>query len=240
MNDWVQSADAWIESLGTHGDFTRQFVLDPFMSERISGRGFSHALDVGCGEGRFCRIMGKLGIVATGIDPTEPLLTRARELDPSGDYCAASAENLPFDNASFDLVVSYLSLIDIADCHRAIAEMTRVLTPGGTLLIANLNGFVTAHISDRGWVAGPDGGPAYFAIDRYLETRANREEWRGISVSNWHRPLSAYMDWFLASGLQLKKFDEPAPVGGPPETVARYRRVPWANVMEWQKPDTAE
>ena len=46
--------------------------------------------------------------------------------------------------ASFDLVVSYLTLVDIADFRTAIGEMTRVLKPGGALLIANLTGFTSA------------------------------------------------------------------------------------------------
>ena len=52
--------------------------------------------------------------------------------------------HLPYADASFDLVVSYLSLIDIPDLPAAIAEMSRVLAPRGTLLIANLTSFNTA------------------------------------------------------------------------------------------------
>ena len=55
---------------------------------------------------------------------------------------------MPFPGASFDLVVSYLTLIDIADFRLALQEMVRVLQPGGTLLIANLNSFVTATRMD--------------------------------------------------------------------------------------------
>lgn len=83
---WAASAAAWIVEQGQDGDYGRRFVLDAPMKERIEGRGFRNALDVGCGEGRFCRIMQRAGIRTTGIDPTEALLVRARELDPDGDY----------------------------------------------------------------------------------------------------------------------------------------------------------
>lgn len=77
---WAASAAAWIIEQGQDGDYGRRFVLDAPMQGRIEGRGFRNALDVGCGEGRFCRIMQRAGIRTTGIDPTEALLVRAREL----------------------------------------------------------------------------------------------------------------------------------------------------------------
>ena len=54
---WSASAAAWIAEQGEDGDYGRRFVLDAPMRARIEGRGFRNALDVGCGEGRFCRIM---------------------------------------------------------------------------------------------------------------------------------------------------------------------------------------
>jgi hypothetical protein len=48
---WAASAAAWIIEQGEDGDYGRRFVLDAPMLARIEGRGFRHALDVGCGEG---------------------------------------------------------------------------------------------------------------------------------------------------------------------------------------------
>ncbi len=236
MRGWDKSADAWVATQGEQGDFVRQFVLDPVMTERISGRGFANALDVGCGEGRFCRVLSGLGVAPIGIDPTEALLSLARSKAPGGDYRLGRAEDLPFADERFDLVVSYLSLIDIPDFETAITEMARVLKPGGTLMIANLNAFITAHAGDRGWVKDESGRRLYFAIDRYLESFAVWERWAGIEIENWHRPLSAYMQALLRSGLQLVHFDEPAPIGGPEDRVRQYLRVPYAFFMEWWKP----
>jgi len=64
---WAGSAAAWIAEQGDDGDYGRRFVLDAPMRERIEGRGFRNALDVGCGEGRFCRIMQRAGIRTIGI-----------------------------------------------------------------------------------------------------------------------------------------------------------------------------
>lgn len=236
-NGWNESAEAWIADMGEHGDFTRRFVLDPMMTGRIAGRAFATALDVGCGEGRFCRMLRRHGIRPVGIDPTAALLRRARALDPDGDYREGRAEQLPFEADAFDLVVSYLTLIDIPDLDAAVAEMARVLRPGGTLLIANLASFVTANGEAAHWVRDDAGRPLHFPVDRYLEERTYWTSWRGIRIHNWHRPFGRYMAALLGQGLVLGFFAEPdAVAGADPEMAERYRRAPYCLVMEWTKP----
>lgn len=154
-NGWEESADAWIAAMGKDGDWAREFILDPVMLARIAEGTFERALDVGCGEGRFCRMLQARGIATIGIDPTAALLDSARSRDSAGRYALGRAEALPFPDARFDLVASYLTLIDIADFRTAIAEMARVLAPGGTLLVANINGFITC--SPKGWVKDAEG-----------------------------------------------------------------------------------
>lgn len=232
---WKASAKAWIADMGETGDYGRQYVLDAPMIERLRLLKGGRALDVGCGEGRFCRILRAEGFDPVGLDPTVELLEAARAKDPDGLYVEGRAEALNFADASFDLVVSCLSLIDIEPAGQAIAEMVRVLKPGGTLLVANLTSFSTARDGD-GWRRNLLGRRTHFGIDRYLEARAEWQSWRGIQIINWHRPLKDYMQWFLGAGLVLTHFDEPAPTGGPPERADSYRRAPWYLIMEWRKP----
>lgn len=229
-NGWDESAEAWVASMGEDGDFSRVDVLDKPMLERIRMGDFTSALDVGCGEGRFSRMLRGLGVPTIGIDPTARLIDEARRRDPDGDYQLGSAEDLRFSDDAFDLVVSYLTLIDIPDVAKAIAEMSRVLKPGGRLLIANLTSFGTAG---DGWSKEPQ---PRFCIDHYLDTRALRSEWDGIRIINWHRPLSYYMKLLLGEGLILRHFDEPQPYGGKSAVAEKYRRVPWLMLMEWEKP----
>lgn len=231
-NGWQQSASAWIASLGDDGDFSRKYVLDQPMMARVQAGSFRNALDVGCGEGRFCRMLATCGIDSVGLDPTAPLIERARAAHPAGAYLIGGAEQLPFADASFDLVVSYLSLIDIPDIERAIAEMARVLRPQGSLLIANLNSFQTAG-GPRGWRLL--NFKQRFAIDHYMQERPEWASWRGIRVQNWHRPMSTYLKLLLANGLQMVYFDEPLATGGGRARMTRFKRVPWFHVMEWRK-----
>lgn len=222
--------------MGDDGDFGRRYVLDPVMLDRVRRSGATRALDVGCGEGRFCRMLRDTGVAATGVDPTPALVAKARARDRAGRYVRGVAEALPFADAAFDLVVSYLSLIDIPDIDAAIPEMARVLAPGGTLLIANLASFNTP-CADRGWVTGAHGERLHYPIDRYLDDRAMWVEWRGIRIVNHHRPLRRYMQLLLGAGLQLTWFDEPEPIAAASPARARaYRRVPWFMAMEWRRP----
>ena len=237
---WQASAEAWIAHIGETGDRGRADVLDRPMMEVVTASGAKTALDVGCGEGRFCRMMAAAGLSPIGIDPTPQLIATAKARDPGGHYLDASAEDLPFEAEQFDLVVSYLTLIDIPDFRTGISEMARVLAPGGTLLVANLNPFVTAM--PKGWPedqsAWVKDGPhaPYYAVTDYMEERAAWTAWSGIRILNHHRPLSAYMAAFLGAGLRLTRYDEP-PYAGPDATAAeKFARIPWFNLMVWEKP----
>ncbi len=230
---WDESATAWIAVVGDDGDWGRRHVLDAPMLARVTDRGFRHAVDIGCGEGRFCRLLQSLGMATTGIDPTVALIEQALRLDPGGDYRVEAAEALSLADGSCDLAVAYLSLIDIEDLRSAIAEAHRVLQPDGTFLIANLPGFNTASIAD-GWSREPDGS-LRFCIDHYLDERSIWSAWRGIRIRNWHRPMQAYMTALLYAGFELRHFAEPEPQGVDDDKARRYRRVPNFLLMEGRK-----
>jgi SAM-dependent methyltransferase len=236
-NGWDTSALAWIESMGEQGDcgdWGRQNVLDPVMMARVAKGAFGNALDVGCGEGRFCRMLRGAGVKATGIDPAAQLLEMARCRGPSGDYRLGRAERLDFTDASFDLVISYITLVDIPDFRAAIGEMARVLRPGGTILIANLTSFTSA-CADRGWVKHGDGEHVHYPVDRYLDEHSLWLEWAGIRIENFHRPLSAYMVGVSGKRACAEIFRRARCRIGRSGFRERHHRVPWFVVMEWQR-----
>ncbi|WP_230374214.1 class I SAM-dependent methyltransferase [Pontivivens ytuae] len=230
---WDQSADAWIASQGAHGDFARQYVLDTPMLARVRAFAPRRLLDLGCGEGRFCRRLAGDVEELTGLDPTTTLIARARALG-GARFVEGRAERMPFADDSFDMVVSYLTLLDIGEIDAALDEVRRVLRPGGRVLIANLTGFATAANGTCGtWSSRPDGSRD-MTVRRYLECRGEMVEWNGVSIENWHRPLSFYMQAFLSRGFTLTHFDEPACTDPAHPKAEAYDNAPYHLMMEWQ------
>lgn len=233
---WTQSAQAWIRQVDTF-DFAREVLLDAPMLRMCGDVKGKRILDVGCGEGRFCRMLCGHGANCVGLDPTEALLCVAAERDPRGTYVKGVGESIPFENDSFDVVVSYLTLLDIDDYRLAIKECTRVLKPGGRFVYGNLAAFATT--TGKGWVEDESGNKLYFPIDHYIEERGMEVEWSGIKIINYHRPLSSYMTAFLDAGLILREFVEPAPTLEQVEKNPRWswdRRVPYCMGALWIKP----
>jgi ubiquinone/menaquinone biosynthesis C-methylase UbiE len=133
---WYELASA----IGFGGQ--RRRVYDGLV--RLGGvRPGDRVLDVGSGtgylSGRAALAAGPAGSVE-GIDPSPPVVAYANEhAPPNATFRSAGAERLPYDDASFDAVVSCLAVHHIPPEDRgpAFAEMYRVLKPGGRLLVAD-------------------------------------------------------------------------------------------------------
>ena len=103
-------------------------------------------LDVACGTGVVARLAGQqagaAGTVA-GLDVNPGMLAVARSATPTGmaiEWHEASAEAMPLQDASFDVVLCQMGLQFMPDKRAALREMRRVLTPGGRRLIVNMPG----------------------------------------------------------------------------------------------------
>jgi ubiquinone/menaquinone biosynthesis C-methylase UbiE len=107
------------------------------------------ALDAACGTGRHARHLVELGHEVLGVDLTPEMLRRAAAGVPEATFREADLRDIPAGDRDFDLVVCALALAHLADLDVAIAELVRVLKPGGRLVISVLHPF-QAHL---GWQA---------------------------------------------------------------------------------------
>jgi ubiquinone/menaquinone biosynthesis C-methylase UbiE len=89
-------------------------------------------LDLGCGTGRNLPLYGP-GVRAVGLDPCHETLLQARRRSPGVPLVRGRAEALPFRDGVFDTVVSGLVFCSVEDVPRGLAEVRRVLKPGGVL-----------------------------------------------------------------------------------------------------------
>lgn len=115
-------------------------IFHQWPAKIISSAGISGAddvLDIGCGTGALTREVVKKvtdeGSV-TGFDLSESMLSVARQVCPGVHFQQGSATNLPFEDSSFDAVISAFMLMFVNDPKQAIGEMCRVLRPGGRVV----------------------------------------------------------------------------------------------------------
>jgi SAM-dependent methyltransferase len=101
----------------------------------------SKLLDVACGSGQLALVAARDGINVTGIDIAENLIERARARAAAEELSAcfqvADAQELPFRDGSFDVVVSLTGAMFAPRPHRIASELVRVCAPGGTIAMAN-------------------------------------------------------------------------------------------------------
>lgn len=115
----------------------RQKQLIPFR-RRLVGAAEGRVLEIGIGSGLNLPLYGGAVDSVIGLEPSPELMRMARERASAAPapvtLLEASAEALPLDSASIDTVVTGWTLCTIPDAARALAEMRRVLKPGGALL----------------------------------------------------------------------------------------------------------
>jgi len=99
-------------------------------------------LDLGCGTGGSSRLLvDEYGVQVTGVDITQPFvdvaqwLTKATGLTGRTQFVCADAQKLPLEKGSFDAVWSQHTLMNLPDLAKGLAEVHRVLKPGGSLLL---------------------------------------------------------------------------------------------------------
>src|SRR3954454_19672450 len=111
----------------------RREILLRLLAHHLGGSGSDREiLDVGCGTGTMLGYLSAFG-TARGIDADDSAVDYARRRGATADHVPPGP--LPFSDASFDLVTALDVLEHIADDRAALAEMRRVLRPGGTLLL---------------------------------------------------------------------------------------------------------
>jgi ubiquinone/menaquinone biosynthesis C-methylase UbiE len=115
----------------------RQTSLMPFR-HRVTGAAEGHVLEIGIGSGPNLPLYGPSVRSVVGLEPSPALLRMARarvfSTSPSFEFVEATVEAIPLDDHSFDTVVTTWTLCTVSDARRGLAEMRRVLKPGGALL----------------------------------------------------------------------------------------------------------
>ena len=189
-----------------NGYYGRPAILN--LAGNVAGR---RILDAGCGSGPIAAALRDRGATVTGFDSSAGMLDLARRrLGPDADlHLADLGGPLPFPDNAFDDVIAASVLHYLQDWAGPLAELRRVLKPGGRLIAAVEHPFAIAMMH-------------YMQGDKppYFQTRSRTEEWtfdgHSGQVTFWDRPLHAMTDAFIAAEFRITVISEPPPAPDTP------------------------
>lgn len=215
---WERHADWWQEGFtdGADEEYVEQIL--PLAAQFLAGA--ASVLDVGCGEGQVGRLAAAGGAsLVVGVDPTWAQVDVAARRGGGVHYGRAGADALPVRAGAFDAVIACLVFEHIEAVDEAIAEVARVLRPGGRFVFF-LN-HPLLQTPGSGWIDDQvlDPPEQYWRIGPYLvEDHTIEEVEKGVYIPFIHRPLHRYVNAMARNGLLLVQMEEPAP---PPGFLAR-------------------
>ena len=202
---WTESAQDWIAA----DQSNRTGLLDRWMLDSLGDVSGKSAIDIGCGEGRFSRLLSTLGATVTGVDLTETFIERAKSLSARETYVLGNAETLQgIDNDTYDIAVSYIVLVDLQDFRSAIKAAYGVLRPGGRFVVCNIHPMRSSV--PGGWIKQGD-TKLFYPVDNYTDEGPREFNWFGRTFVNMHYALSSYISAFLDAGFTLRALHEPVP-----------------------------
>jgi len=174
-SNWVQEVlvtQTWDpQAYGKHGAFVHG--LAGGVLEWLAAQPGEEILDLGCGDGQLSRRIAATGARVTGVDASPQMAAAARERGIVARE--GSAEALPFDDGSFDAVFSNAALHWVRGQDAMMAEVRRVLRPGGRFVaemgghgnIAAVRVALMAVLERHGFAGGEDGVNYYPTPEAY-------------------------------------------------------------------------
>ncbi|NGO69943.1 class I SAM-dependent methyltransferase [Streptomyces boncukensis] len=172
------------------------------------------ALDAACGTGRQTVALTARGHRTVGVDQSPQMLEQARGKAPEAEFRQGALDALPLADDAVDLAVCSLALTHLPDLEPAVAELARVVRPGGRIVVSDLHPFVVMLQGQCLFVAGDD---------------------RLAFVRNHVHLPGRYLDAFAGAGLSVRSCQEPlfngrlAP-GGYEEHIADAARAAWQDI----------
>jgi ubiquinone/menaquinone biosynthesis C-methylase UbiE len=194
---WDEHADEWSAYARTEGrDVVHERVnLPPFLALLPPpGRA---TLDVGCGEGRVGAELERRGHRVVGVDSSPRMVALARERH---EAVVADAVQLPFDDASFDLAIAYMSLMNVDDLAGVVREVGRVLEPGGRFCVAVTHPFYTAGVYET--------DESFVVASSYFEGEPRVFESHGFTFFDRVIPFETYARAVEDAGLLVERLRE--------------------------------
>jgi len=213
--NWSANADVWEAGYDERGDFNRKYCSDPVLLSFLGDVGGQRVLDAGSGAAYLSRLLARRGARMVAVENARrfhEIALAHQERDPLPiEFHHASISRMPFlETASFDAAVANYVLIDVPDYEAAIAEIARVLKPGGRFVYT-----VSQRTLEFRWHWPAPDSPrredrAAWMDDDYFVRTAGFDQWGVLKpILSFHRPMRDYVAACRRHGLELRDIDEP-------------------------------
>ncbi|MEN8127660.1 MAG: class I SAM-dependent methyltransferase [Planctomycetota bacterium] len=227
---WDENTTSWTEGVRAGHDIYREHVNNPAFFKMLPDLTEKTVLDVGCGEGYNTRLFADLGAIVTGVDISSNMIEAAREHEQQHNrgtnYIVTSGTDLSmFGDASFDMVLSTMALMDMPNYTGCIREISRVIKPNGYFQFSIVH--PCSMTRSWKWLGDETNPKQYMRISNYFslmkpEKEDEISEWyfSGIDaeirnkatkfrVPDFYRTLSEYFNALVNSGFIVNKLVEP-------------------------------
>jgi len=227
---WGAMPRAALDAMEPYGDFAKRHLLNPVVIRMLGDVRGRRVLDAGCGQGYFCRMLAGLGAEVTGVEPGESLIGYAREKESEraqGIRYLQADLSTPLDLAGlggpFDAVVCNNVLMAVPGWTSVLASCLAALDAGGVFVFA-----IVHPCFERLSASWREHGE--YRVREYLADYEIPERY----ATDFHRPLSAYLNELIRQGARIREVAEPglgpgtSPGTGPgeDELAGAYRRFP--------------
>ncbi|MEH6307598.1 class I SAM-dependent methyltransferase [Olivibacter sp. CPCC 100613] len=170
-------------------------------------------LDLGCGYGWHCRYaMEQKAKQVIGIDLSKKMLEKAKALtEHSGiRYECRAIEDVVYDEATFDVVISSLALHYVQDFQQVCQRVYHCLVPGGVFVFSVEHPIFTAMAS-QDWFYDEQGHRSHWPVDHYFSEGLRKTQFLQEEVVKYHRTVESYLSNLLDAGFAINRLCEPKP-----------------------------
>jgi len=182
----------------------------PFFAELFTEPPIRRALDVGCGTGHHTRLFTELGAEAIGIDPSTPMIERARALTTGRNpqFIEGGFADIPALDGKFDLIAilgnTLAYVVDADELMQTLSHIRRALTPGGKLCIQTVNydsllangprwlPLINRQVDGREYLFLREYRPLEQHVEFSLITLTRDGQWRQAVERSIHFPITAH------------------------------------------------
>lgn len=201
-------AKQFYEYIESEGNFWNEMYEKPATIETLKSLGLQNKkiLDLGCGSGRYTKILINLGAKVWGTDPSEKLIKLAKAKIRGVEFAKGSGENLPYPSSFFDMVFAGLVVDYFKDPYLSFAEINRVLKEDGIFLFS-------AHVP---YTALTKTVKHYqrptFTFQEYFKEGAKSRNWGITKMPYYHHTFQTIINALLNNNFTISGYYDMKPI----------------------------